>query len=141
MYDTITITQDQALCHLFFHCCLEDQQFSGPEMDDISEKIVELELQSRINIGDELVTYQADKKTITDEEEYIRHLVKIIRPVNDLALYSYCVELCLIEPFLDPREESLLKKIGEALDIDSDSRELINKLVAQRRAVKVQKIF
>lgn len=28
MYTNIVNSQDQALCHLFFHCCLEDDQFT-----------------------------------------------------------------------------------------------------------------
>jgi hypothetical protein len=141
MYDTIEMTQDQAITHLFFHCCMEDEAFTEAELDDVSGKFVELGLYPRINFGEEIVIYRTNRKTITDEDEYIRQLLQTIRPVNELALFSWCVELCLVEPFLDPREESLLKKIGKALDLDSGSRELIIKLMAQRKAVKLQKIF
>jgi hypothetical protein len=141
MNDTIVMTQDQALCHLFFHCCMEDEEFTEAELDDVSGKFVELGLYPKINFGEEIVSYRASRRNITNEDEYVRQLIQAIRPVNELALYSYCAELCIVEPFLDPREESLLKKIGKALDLNSDSRDLILKLMAQRKTVKLQQTF
>ena len=88
MYNTIVTTQDQALAHLFFHCCLEDETFTQAEMDDLSAKLVILGLNSRINIKTELVTYRSYRNDIPDEQLYIRFLLGLIKPVNELALYS-----------------------------------------------------
>jgi len=140
MYTSIVKDQDQALCHLFFHCCLEDEIFTGKEMDDLSEKLVMLGLTPRIPVKEELISYRSYKPDITDEEDYIRYLILRINPVNDLALYSYCTELCLNNPSIDPKVEALLLKIGEALNIDSSDQALIKKLIAQRKAVELQKI-
>ncbi|MHA4811530.1 hypothetical protein ACX0G9_25770 [Flavitalea flava] len=141
MYTTIVKDQDQALCHLFFHCCLEDEIFTGREMDDLSEKLVLLGLTPRMAVKEELIRYRSYKPSITDEQEYIRYLILKINPVNDLALFSYCTELCLNNPSIDPKVESLLIKIGTALAIASSEQTLIKKLVAQRKAVELQKIF
>jgi hypothetical protein len=60
--------------------------------------------------------------------------------VHDLALYSYCVELCLSDGLLSAEEESLLKKIGAILDIGEEQSTLDN-LITQRKAVELEKIF
>ena len=141
MYATIVNNQDQALCHLFFHCCLEDDRFTEPEMNDLSAKLVELGLQPKIKIKEELISYRSYKSSITDEKAYLRYLMQLINPVNDLALYSYCIELCISDPVLDPREDALLNNIAETLDINAEEEDIIQKLIAQRRAVQLQKIF
>lgn len=141
MYLTTVSNQDQALCHLFFHCCLEDDRFTEPEMESLSGTLVELGLQPKLNIKDELINYRSYKSSITDETAYLKFLLAFINPVNELALYSYCVELCISDPALDPREESLLTKIAEALEIEPGIGLIINKLMAQRKAVQIQKIF
>lgn len=141
MYTSIVNNQDQALCHLFFHCCLEDDRFSDSEMDDLSGKLVALGLGTKLNIKDELVAYRSYRSNIADEQVYIHWLLGLIKPVNELALYSYCVELCIDDPLLDAREEALLVKIGEELDISISDSLTINRLIAQRKAVEIQKIF
>lgn len=141
MYTSTVQNQDQALCHLFFHCCLEDDRFSESEMDDLSAKLVSLGLRTKMHIKDELVAYRSYKASITDEQEYIRWLLGLIKPVNELALYSYCVELCVDDPMLDAREEALLVKIAGELDIPINDSLVINRLIAQRKAVEIQKIF
>ncbi len=141
MYATIVNNQDQALCHLFFHCCLEDDRFTEPEMNDLSAKLVELGLQPKVKIKEELISYRSYKSSITDEKAYLLYLIQLINPVNDLALYSYCVELCISDPVLDPREDALLNNIAETLDINAEEEDIIQKLIAQRRAVQLQKIF
>jgi hypothetical protein len=141
LYTSIVNSQDQALCHLFFHCCLEDDRFSDPEMDDLSGKLVTLGLSNKINIKNELVAYRSYRSAIADEQVYIRWLLQLIKPVNELALYSYCVELCIDDPLLDAREEALLVKIATELDIPISDSLTINRLIAQRKAVEIQKIF
>lgn len=141
MYNSIVSTQDQALAHLFFHCCLEDETFTQAEMDDLSAKLVILGLNSRISIKAELVTYRSYRNDIPDEQLYIRFLLGLIKPVNDLALYSWCVELCIDDPALDAREEALLHKIAVELRIDTIDATVIRNCLAQRKAVELKKIF
>jgi uncharacterized tellurite resistance protein B-like protein len=141
MYNNIVNNQDQALCHLFFHCCLEDDQFTEAEMDNLSAKLVTLGLQPKVHIKDELVSYRSYKASITDERAFLVYLIQFIRPVNELALYSYCIELCISDPSLDAREESLLNKLADVLEIGPGIAQMIEKLVAQRRAVEIQKVF
>jgi hypothetical protein len=141
MYNTIVTSQDQAICHLFFHCCLEDNRFSEQEMNDLSGKLVTLGLRDKLHIKDELVSYRSYKPQITDEQAYIRWLLGLIKPVNELALYSFCVELCIDDPVMDAKEEALLVKIATELDIPIEASLLINRLIAQCRAVELQKIF
>jgi len=143
MYTNVVNSQDQALCHLFFHCCLEDDQFTEAEMDNLSGKLVVLGLQPKVHIKDELVSYRSYKPSITEEDEkaYLAYLIQLIKPVNELALYSYCVELCISDPSLDAKEEALLDKLADVLEIDAGIAGIIEKLMAQRRAVEIQKIF
>jgi uncharacterized tellurite resistance protein B-like protein len=142
-YTNVVNNQDQALCHLFFHCCLEDDQFTEAEMDNLSGKLVALGLQPKVHIKDELVSYRSYKPTITEENEraYLAYLIQVIKPVNELALYSYCVELCISDPTLDAKEDAMLQKLADVLEIAPDTARIIEKLMAQRRAVDLQKIF
>lgn len=143
MYTNIVTSQDQALCHLFFHCCLEDDQFTEAEMDNLSGKLVTLGLQPKVHVRDELVSYRSYKPTVTEENErsYLVYLVQLIKPVNELALYSHCVELCISDPSLDAREDALLNKLADVLEIEPGIALIIQKLMAQRRAVEIQKVF
>ena len=143
MYTNVVNSQDQALCHLFFHCCLEDDQFTEAEMDNLSGKLVTLGLQPKVHIKDELISYRSYKPAITSENEkaYLAWLIQRIQPVNELALYSYCVELCISDPTLDAREDSFLTQLAEILGIQPDIATTIEKLMAQRRAVELQKVF
>lgn len=140
-YTQVVNNQDQALCHLFFHCCLEDERFTAAEMDDLSHKLIALGLPPRIDIKKELINYLAYKPAIPDEQLYVRFLFGLIKPVNELALYSYCAELTLDDPPFDPREEALLVKIAEELELDAAEAATINRLIAQQKAVAIQKIF
>jgi hypothetical protein len=110
-------------------------------MDRLSALLVQLELQPKLHIKNELVTYRHYKPSITDEHSYLKFLIGLIQPVNEMALYSYCLELCISEPSLDAREEALLLKLGEILGIESADMVVITKLMAQRRSVEIQKIF
>jgi hypothetical protein len=141
MYTAIVNNQDQALAHLFFHCCLEDELFTQAEMDDLSAKLVILGLNTRINIKEQLITYRSYRSAIPDEQLYIRFLLTLINPVNDLALYSWCVELCIDDPTFDAREEALLHKIAVELRLDNIDATVIRNCIAQRKAVELKKIF
>jgi hypothetical protein len=140
-YVPIVDDPDRALCHLFFHCCLEDEQFTASELDDLSARLVLLGLPPRIDFKKELVSYLAYKPAIRDEQVYIRYLARLINPVNELALYSYCTELLLDDPVPDPGKNALLKKIAAELNLTRDETQLVNRLIAQRKAVAIRRIF
>jgi hypothetical protein len=140
-YVPIVGEPDQALCHLFFHCCLEDERFNASELDDLSARLVGLGVPPRIDIKKELISYLAYKPAIRDEQVYIRYMFRLISPVNELALYSYCTELLLDDPVSDPRKGTLLKKIAAELNLTRDEVQLVNLLIAQRKAVARRKIF
>ena len=112
-------------------------------MDNLSGKLVTLGLQPKVHIKDELISYRSYKPAITSENEkaYLAWLIQRIQPVNELALYSYCVELCISDPTLDAREDSFLTLLAEILGIQPDTATTIEKLMAQRRAVELQKVF
>src|ERR1700753_4257581 len=110
-YAPVVNDQDQALCHLFLHCCLEDEQFTASELDSLSATLIPLGLSPRIEIKKELVSYLAYKPAIRDEQVYLRYLLRLIGAVNPLALYSYCTELLLDDPAAEPGKNALLLKI------------------------------
>ena len=141
MYKSYVTTQEEALCHLFFHCCLKDGSFSEPELEQVSAKIVGLGLRSQVNVKEEVIHYTTYKPEIKDETEFLQHLLTLINPVNDLALYSYCLELMLSDSSFDIAEEMLTDKIAGILNMEENSREVIKKLMAQRRIVETDKLF
>lgn len=141
MYEDYITTQDEAICHLFLHCCFKDGTFSHEEIDNVASKFVDLQLNRDLNFKEELVHYQSYKTNITEEGAYLEYLLKLINPVQALALYSYCVELCLSDKLLSAVEETLLQKIGGLLDIENEEQVIITKLSTQRKAVELEKIF
>ena len=140
MYQDYITTQDEAICHLFLHCCFKDGNFSHEEVNVVAEKFVELQIHRDLNFKEELLHYKAYKESIADEREYLQYLLKLINPVQDLALYSFCVELSLSDSLLSEEEESLLKQIATLLRIEQE-KETIDKLITQRKAVELEKIF
>jgi uncharacterized tellurite resistance protein B-like protein len=140
MYQDYITSKDEAICHLFLHCCFKDGNFSREEIDSVSSKFVDLEIHRDLNFKEELIHYQSYKSLIEDENEYLQYIFKLINAVQDLALYSYCVELCLSDQQLSTEEESLLTKIATILDIN-DEKNTIDKLIIQRKAVEIEKIF
>ena len=141
MYREYITTQEEALCHLFFHCCMKDNVFSEPELDQISAKIIGLGLRSELNIKEEVIHYTTYKPEITDETEYLQHLISLISPVNELALYSYCLELALSDSSFDLSEEMLTDNIASLLDIEESDRVVIKRLMTQRKVVEAEKLF
>jgi uncharacterized tellurite resistance protein B-like protein len=141
MYKDIVNTQDEAFSHLFFHCCLKDGEFSSAEVKVVSEKIVDAGLNNELNFKEEIIKYKGYYSAITNETEYISYLVKLIRPTNELALFSYCVELCLSDASIGVNEESLLSVIARSLDIDELTQTTIKNLIVQRKIVDTQKIY
>lgn len=141
MYRNYVTTQEEAVCHLFFHCCLKDNEFSPEELDQIATKIVAMGLRSELNIKEEVMHYSTYQTTINDESAYLEYLISLIKPVNELALYSYCVELMLSDSSFEISEENLSKKLATALSISPNDQEVINKLIAQRKVIEIDKLF
>ena len=140
MYQDYITSQDEAVCHLFLHCCFKDGNFSQEEINTVSSKFVDLQIHKDLNFKEELQHYKAYKTTLENETDFLQYLFKLINPVQNLALYSVCVELCLSDQQLSIEEESLLNKIAELLEIGED-KTLIDKLITQRKAVEIEKIF
>ena len=140
MYNDYITTQNEAICHLFLHCCYKDGNFSHEEVDSVSAKFVDLQIHKDLNFKEELQHYKSYIKDVTNEDEYLNYIIKLINPVHDLALYSYCVELCLSDGLLSAEEESLLKKISNILDI-GEEQSTVDNLITQRKAVELEKIF
>ncbi len=111
------------------------------EVRMISEKLVAAGLDTGLNFTDEIIRYQAYRNAIQNEPLYLQHLVALIQPANKLALYSYCIELCLSDGLLQPEEESLLKNIAAALRLNDDEQAVCKKLIVQRRLVETEKVF
>src|SRR5437879_3228864 len=101
-------TPEEALCHLFFHCCFKDGKMTATEIETVSEKLVAAGLNRELNFKDEIIRYQSYRNEITDEPAYIKNLIAHIHPTNDLALFSFCVELCISDGLLQAEEEPLL---------------------------------
>ena len=141
MYDKLVTTQDQALCHLYFHCCLKDGVLTEAETDALAERFVTLGLQKNINFKSEMHAYRSYKNHIIDEMIYLEHLMRLINPTNELALYSHCLELTISDELLDTSEESLLKKLAIILEIDERKQQVIKNLVVERKVVETKKII
>jgi len=142
MYTTYVTSPDKALAHLFLHCCFKDGEFNEAEIDEVSGKFAALGLQKDLNFKDELKDYLSYKNTsLQDESGYLDHLLKLINPTNELALYSYCVELCLSDAALEFSEKSFLNKLGSLLNIEESEQATIEKLMVQRGVVQSQKFF
>jgi len=140
MLDSYITTKDEAVCHLFLHCCFRDGTFSQEEIDNVSAKFVDLQIHRDLNFKEELQHYRTYQNELEDETEYLRYLTKLITPVQDLALYSYCVELCLSDGLMSSTEELLLKRIAVILEIEEE-QSTIDNLMIQRKAVELEKIF
>jgi hypothetical protein len=140
MYNDYITTQNEAICHLFLHCCYKDGRFSHEEVDSVSAKFVDLQIHKDLNFKEELQHYKSYIAEVTNEDEYLSYIIKLINPVHDLALYSYCVELCLSDGLLSVEEESVLKKISTILDI-GEEQSTVDNLITQRKAVEIEKIF
>ncbi|MBA2500534.1 MAG: TerB family tellurite resistance protein [Chitinophagaceae bacterium] len=140
MFQTLVNTQNQALCHLLFHCCMKDGNFQEAELNQISEKMVLLGLDKDLDFKKEVIKYQQYRPMVNDEKEYLRHIIELISPVNDLALLSYCTELMVSDGLLEMTEETLVENIANALHIDETSRKTITKLAMQRKVIETGKI-
>jgi len=141
MYSTLVKSQDQALCHLYFHCCLKDGVLTEAETDALAERFVTLGMQKTLNFKNEMDAYKSYRNDIQNETPYLEYLINLIAPVNELALFSHCVELAVSDELLDSSEESLIKKIGLILNIEERKQETIRNLVVEKKVVETKKII
>lgn len=141
MYTGLIKMQEEALVHLFFHCCMKDGKFTETEVDNVAGKLVAFNLQQRLNFKDEMLKYKSYAGKIANDEEYLQYLIKLIKPVSELALFSYCAELSLADGDLSPAEDSLLGKLAAVLAISESDKATVQKLVVQRKVVETEKIF
>ncbi|MGV3657324.1 MAG: hypothetical protein ACO1NX_05200 [Chitinophagaceae bacterium] len=141
IYQQAVTTQEEAISHLFFHCCFNDNEFNDAELKAISDKLVTAGLHTNLNFKEEVIKYRSYRMELQDEEEYLQYLVSLIRPTNELALFSYCVELCLGDGFLGASEENLLRLLAKTMDIEEAQHDVITKLLIQRKVVETQKLF
>ena len=141
MYTTEVRAQEQAICHLFFHCCMKDGVFNDAELTEVSSRMVEVGLYKQLDFKEEVLRYQFYKTSVINDTDYLEYLIKLITPVNTLALYSYCVELVLSDSTMSPEEESLLARIARVLDINAQEQATTKKLLAQRKVVKTEKVI
>ena len=89
MFEKYITTKDEAVCHLFLHCCFRDGTFSKEEIDNVSAKFVDLQIHRDLNFKEELQHYRTYQEQLDDETDYLKYLLKLITPVQDLALYSF----------------------------------------------------
>jgi uncharacterized tellurite resistance protein B-like protein len=119
---------------------MKDGNFQEAELNQISEKMVLLGLDKDLDFKKEVIKYQQYRPMVNDEKEYLRHIIELISPVNDLALLSYCTELMVSDGLLEMTEETLVENIANALHIDETSRKTITKLAMQRKVIETGKI-
>ena len=141
MNPDVLSTPDEALSHLFFHCCFKDNTITEAEIKAVSEKLVATGLNKELNFKDEVIRYRSYRNGITNEDAYLKDLINLIKPTHTLALYSYCVELCLSDGLLQTTEDGLLQKVATALDLETTEETITRNLMIQRKAVATQKLF
>lgn len=141
MYKTFVTTTDKALCHLFVHCCFKDDVFVKEEIDEAANKFVALNMHTQLNFKDEVNHYRAYKDEIANEKAYVEYLIKLINPANELALYSYCLELGVSDSALDSTEKKFFEILGNILNLTGEEQSIMQKLMIQREVVKTNKFF
>ena len=141
MYQEAVRTGAEALTHLFFHCCLKDGEYTRTELNTLSDKIVATGLDKQLNFRDEMQRYKSYYPSIASDEAYISYLVNLIKPVNQLALYSYCIELCISDSVFAAEEVQLLSRIGNAFGIGTAVQETCRALMIERNVIETRKLF
>lgn len=141
MYTGLLKAPEEGLCHLFYYCCMKDDTFQDAELNIISDKMVAIDLHKKLNFKDEMQKFKSYKNTITDEDMYLKYLISIIQPNNTLALFSWCAELCTGDGSVGFEEEALLSRIAKILNIGETEKDLLQRLMVQRRKVLVEKEF
>lgn len=141
MYTGLLKAPEEGVTHLFYHCCMKDGSFKESELDTISDKLVSIDLQKKLNFRDEMQKYKSYVNGITDEEAYLKYLIGLIKPTRPLALFSWCMELCTTDGDVSFEEDQLLTRIARLLNIGDTEQEFIKRLMEQRRQVAKDKEF
>jgi uncharacterized tellurite resistance protein B-like protein len=141
MYTGLIKAPEEGICHLFYYCCMKDGKFEEAELDNISDKLVSIGLQKKLNFKDEMRKFKSYQSSITDEDIYLKYLISVIKSTNDLALLSWCIELCAADGNISREEQQLLVRIGNMLNIGDTEQELIQRLMVQRSNVLQKKGF
>ncbi|RZK47381.1 MAG: hypothetical protein EOO94_00775, partial [Pedobacter sp.] len=78
MYTTEIRSQEQAICHLFFHCCLKDGKFSDDELTEVSSKMVDVGLYKQLNFKEEIQRYKAYSDSVLNDAGFLEFVIKMI---------------------------------------------------------------
>ena len=141
MYTGLLKAPEEGIVHLFYYCCMKDGKFDELELDNISDKLVSFNLQKKLNFKDEMRKFKSYQSSITDEDIYLKYLISIIKSNNNLALLSWCIELCAANGNIGAEEDRLLTRIGNLLNIGDTEQELLKRLMVQRVNVLLKKEF
>lgn len=141
MYTGLLKAPEEGLCHLFYYCCMKDDNFQEAELDIISDKMVAIDLHKKLNFKDEMQKFKSYRNTIVDEDIYLKYLISLIKPNNTLALFSWCAELCTSDGNISFEEEALLSRIARLLNIGETEQDLLLRTLVQRNKVLVEKDF
>jgi hypothetical protein len=140
-YQEFIKTYDQALAHLFFYCCFRDGEFNEAEITDVTDILVSSGLNKSLPLKEEILHYREYAPALTDRIGYLTYLVNLVKPAHPLALYSYCVELCLSDKVLQPAEADLLEQLAEVLSLPKTEALTISKLVVEINDVQEENHF
>jgi uncharacterized tellurite resistance protein B-like protein len=141
MYTGLLKAPEEGVTHLFYYCCMKDGSFKESELNTISDKLVSIDLHKKLNFKDEMQKYKSYVNSITDEDIYLKYLISIITPVRPLALFSWCVELCTSDSDISIEEDRLLTRIARILNIGETEKDLLQRLMVQRKEVAVERKF
>jgi len=141
MYTGLLKAPEEGLTHLFYYCCMKDGKFEEAEVNNITDKLVSIDLQKKLNFKDEMRKFKSYQSSITDEDMYLQYLISIINPTNNLALLSWCIELCGADGNISEEERLLLVRIGNMLNIGDTEQDLVQRLMVQRSKVLLEKEF
>lgn len=141
MYTGLLKAPEEGVCHLFYYCCMKDGSFKESELNTISDKLVSIDLHKKLNFKDEMQKYKSYVNGITDEDIYLQYLISIIKPQQPLALLSWCIELCAADGEVSAEEDALLTRIARLLNIGDTEKDLLQRLMIQRKIVAVEKEF
>jgi len=141
MYTGLLKAPEEGVCHLFYYCCMKDGSFKESELNTISDRLVSIDLHKKLNFKDEMQKYKSYVNGITDEDIYLQYLINIIKPQQPLALFSWCVELCAADGQVSAEEDALLTRIARLLNIGDTEKDLLQRLMIQRKIVATEKQF
>jgi len=141
MYRSLIHTGEQALLHLFLHCCHKDGSFSEKELGAISGIIQSIGQDTQLLLAAEAAQYESYHLQIDDEVTYLQFLIDAIHPVHHLALFACCFELFLTDRTLAHTEEVVLSKLSHLLHIRPEECRIVQKLVIQMEEVRSRRSF